>query len=259
MKIMIITVAGMASRFSQSIGRPCLKCLYSKNSIKESLLYHMLDQNSEIDKYVIVGGFRFDELSRSIDQHFEKFRDRIILVKNEKYEEYGSGYSLLLGLEAIREMEYEELVFAEGDLWIDQESFNRIWKVQSNVITCNNEAIVASKSVAFYYDSRYHIHYIFDTNHSMLEIQEPFLGIFNSGQIWKFCQREQVLNIMSQLTKEDWEQTNLTFIQRYFGGLDRSEYERIEVKKWVNCNTIGDFEMIKGLEEASEDRDSYNR
>lgn len=254
---MIITVAGVASRFSQSIGYPCLKCLYFQNSIKESLLYHMLDQNPRIDKYIIVGGFRFDELRRSIDQCFGKFRDRIILVKNEMYEEYGSGYSLFLGLEAIKELKYEELVFAEGDLWVDQESFDRIWKVQGDVITCNSEAILASKSVAFYYDSQYHIHYIFDTNHSMFEIKEPFGGIFNSGQIWKFCQREQVLNAMSQLTKEDWKQTNLTFIQQYFGGLAQSEYERIELKKWVNCNTIDDFEMIKGLEKTNEDRDSY--
>lgn len=247
MKIMIITVAGMASRFSQSVGYPCLKCLYHQNNIKDSLLYHILFQNPEIDRYVIVGGFQFDELQRILDQFFDEFRDRIILVKNEMYEEYGSGYSLYLGLEAVKELEYEELVFAEGDLWVDDDSFERIWAKQGNVITCNAEAILASKSVAFYYDSQYHIHYIFDTNHSMLEIKEPFLGIFNSGQIWKFSQRERVLDAMSRLTQEEWRQTNLGFIQQYFGLLNQEEYEIVNLEKWINCNTIDDFRKVERL------------
>ena len=36
----------------------------------ESLLYHMLSQNLDVDKYVIVGGFKFDELKRTIDLYF---------------------------------------------------------------------------------------------------------------------------------------------------------------------------------------------
>lgn len=247
MKIMIITVAGVASRFSQSIGHSCLKCLYYKNDMKESLLYHILSQNPEIDRYVIVGGFKFEELEKAIEQYFGEFHKRIVLVKNENYVEYGSGYSLFLGLEAIKYLDYEELVFAEGDLWVDDESFKRIWKTHGNVITCNNEAILASKSVAFYYDSQFRIHYIFDTCHSLLEIKEPFCGIFNSGQIWKFSQREQVLNAMFRLTQEEWRQTNLSFIQQYFGSLTQEEYEIINLQKWVNCNTIDDFEKIERL------------
>lgn len=247
MKIMIITVAGVASRFSQSIGHPCLKCLYYQKDIKDSLLYHIISQNSGIDRYVIVGGFRFDELKKAIDQFLGEFHNRIILVKNDKYEEYGSGYSLYLGLEAIRQLDYKELVFAEGDLWVDEESFKHIWKTQGNVITCNNETILASKSVAFYYDNQYRIHYIFDTNHAMLEIKEPFLGIFNSGQVWKFSQRERVLEAMLQLTPEEWRQTNLNFIQQYFGGLNQDEYVIVSLDKWINCNTIEDFKKIEGL------------
>lgn len=97
MRIMIITVAGISSRFSQSIGRPCLKCLYYKTDIKESLLYRMISQNKEIDKYVIVGGFQYEELRNAIEQFFGVFWSRIVLVQNEHYEEYGSGYSLYLG------------------------------------------------------------------------------------------------------------------------------------------------------------------
>ena len=247
MKIMIITVAGVASRFSESIGRPCLKCLYYENDIKESLLYHMLCQNSEVDKYVIVGGFKFEELEEAINQYFGEFNNKIIFVKNEKYTEYGSGYSLYLGLEAIKSLDYEELVFAEGDLWVDDDSFKRIWKAHGNVITCNSGAILASKSVAFYYDFQYHIHYIFDTDHSLLEIKEPFRGIFNSGQIWKFSQRERVLDSISRLTQEEWSQTNLNFVQQYFGDLNQEEYEIIDLRKWVNCNTVDDFRQIVRL------------
>lgn len=245
MKIMIITVAGIASRFSRSIGIPCLKCLYYKTDIRESLLYHMIHQNPEADKYVIVGGFKYEELKKAVDLFFGEFHDRIILVKNEKYEEYGSGYSLYLGLEAVRDMNYEEMVFAEGDLWVDDESFRRIWRTRGNVITCNHEAILANKSVAFYYDSQYAIHYIFDTNHSMLEIGEPFLGIFNSGQIWKFADRNRVLEAASRLTQEEWEKTNLGFIQQYFGSLNREQYEIVDLRTWINCNTVDDFESIK--------------
>lgn len=246
MKIMIITVAGVASRFSESIGRPCLKCLYYENDIKESLLYHMLCQNHEADKYVIVGGFKFKELEEAINQYFGEFSNKIILVKNENYKEYGSGYSLYLGLEAIKGLDYEELVFAEGDLWVDDDSFKRIWETQGNVITCNNEAILASKSVAFYYDRQYHIHYIYDTGHSLLEITEPFQGIFNSGQIWKFSQRERVLDSVSRLTPEEWRQTNLNFVQQYFGNLNQEEYKIIGFRKWINCNTVDDFKKIEG-------------
>lgn len=245
MRVMIITVAGVASRFSRSVGRPCLKCLYHKNDIRESLLYHLLSQNSEIDRYVIVGGFRFEELRDTIEQSFDVFRDRITLVKNEHYEAYGSGYSLYLGLEAVRETEYEELLFAEGDLWVDDESFQRIWQESGNVITCNREAILAEKSVAFYYDGQYRIHYIYDTEHAMLEIKEPFLGVFNSGQIWKFSQRERVLEAMQALSAEEWRQTNLCLIQKYFGSLDRGAYQIVALETWINCNTVSDFDRIQ--------------
>lgn len=245
MRVMIITVAGVASRFSRSVGRPCLKCLYHKTDIRESLLYHMLSQNPDMDKYVIVGGFRYDELEETIERDFGEYAGRIMLVKNERYEEYGSGYSLYLGLEAVKEMDYEELVFAEGDLWIDDESFRRIRETPGNVITCNREAILAEKSVAFYFDTQRRVHYIFDTEHAMLEVREPFLGIFNSGQVWKFAGCKRVLEATDRLSAKDWEQTNLRFIQAYFGSLRKEEYEVVPLRDWINCNTVSDYEGIK--------------
>ena len=58
MKVLIITVAGMSTRFSQSVGAPCLKCLYHEGRAKDSLLYRMLHQDGKFDRYVIVGGVR---------------------------------------------------------------------------------------------------------------------------------------------------------------------------------------------------------
>ena len=80
-----------------------------------------------------------------------------------------------------------------------------------------------------------------------MEIKEPFLGIFNSGQIWKFSNQKQIATAMDCLTLEDWAQTNLKFIQQYFGDLSQDEYSIIELKQWVNCNTIDDFEKIERL------------
>lgn len=244
---MIITVAGIASRFSRSISKPCLKCIYYENNIKESLLFHMLYQNSFVDKFVIVGGFKFDELEKVIQTEFHEFHNRIILIENKNYKEYGSGYSLYLGLNAIKNLVYDDLLFAEGDLWVDDNSFNQIWKTKKNVITYNNEIILAKQSVAFYFDFQNYIHYIFDTSHSFFEIKEPFLGIFNSGQIWKFSDQKRIQTVMDRLTPEDWIQTNLKFIQQYFGNLSPEEYSIIQLKQWINCNTIDDFKKIQNM------------
>ncbi|MDE6913302.1 MAG: hypothetical protein K2P35_06360, partial [Lachnospiraceae bacterium] len=94
MKILIVTVAGMSSRFSQSLGHSCLKCLYYENHIEDSLLYTMLHQDRTFDYYVIVGGFMYDDLKAAIEEEFKEFGDKILLVKNEHYADYGSGYSL---------------------------------------------------------------------------------------------------------------------------------------------------------------------
>lgn len=244
MKILLVTVAGMASRFSKSLGQECLKCIYYKNSIEETLLYRLINLNTEFDKYVIVGGFLFDELEAAIHEHFKEFEDRIVLVRNNQYAEYGSGYSLYLGLQAVLDMDMEELIFAEGDLFVDEESFQKISDSHNNVITYNHETILADKAVAFYFDKQYRIHYIYDTEHSALEIKEPFLGIFNSGQIWKFAYADHIRRAFSQIGEMEWRGTNLVFIQQYFGALRKEEYDMIGFEKWVNCNTVSDFEKI---------------
>lgn len=244
MKILIVTVAGLSSRFSESLGHACLKCLYHENEIEESLLYRMLHQDGDFDYYIVVGGFRYEDLEAAVEQDFQDLRDKILLVQNQHYADYGSGYSLYLGLKKLLEMDFEEAVFAEGDLYVDRKCFRRIFDSPSNVITCGREEILASKAVAYYFDQNYGIHYIYDTAHGSLEIKEPFLGIFNSGQIWKLADAEHLRKSFESIREKEWQGTNLIFIQRYFETLQRDEYEIITFNQWINCNTVSDYRRI---------------
>lgn len=244
MRILIITVAGMSARFSQSLGYPCLKCLYWEKSIQESLLHRMLHQDGEFDCYVIVGGFMYDRLESALKRDFGELWDKILLVKNDHYSDYGSGYSLYLALEKIKDMDFTEAVFAEGDLYVDRESFRKICDSPGNVITCSREPILANKAVAFYFDTDYRIHYIYDTAHNALEIREPFLGIYNSGQIWKFADPKRLLQVTESAGEREKRGTNLELIQRYFGDLSKEQYEMVTFQKWINCNTVFDYRMI---------------
>lgn len=241
MRILIITVAGTSTRFSRSIGKPCLKCLYSPEGFDKSLLYRMIHQEDQFDKYVIVGGYMYDRLKAAVNENFPEYRDRIMLVYNDKYAEYGSGYSLYKGIRAVYGMDFDELVFAEGDLFVDSESFKKICSADKDVITVNREDIMADKAVAFYFDANNKIHYLYDTGHKALRINEPFLSIFNSGQIWKFTKIQYLKEIYKNMSEEEWKGTNLVFIEKYFGGLGRDEYDLVKLNGWINCNTIDDF------------------
>lgn len=247
LKVLLVTVAGTSSRFSRSLGKSCLKCIYYSMDITESLLYQMLHQDVMFDRYIIVGGFMYERLETVIEQAFSEFRDRIILVKNRKYAEYGSGYSLYKGLQEVMKLDFREVVFAEGDLFVDKESFQKISRATKDVITCSKEAILAEKAVAFYFDKDYGINYVYDTSHNMLEIKEPFRGIFHSGQIWKFVQPDHLRSIYAGMQEEEWRGTNLIFVQKYFRTLTQKEYDIIQFERWINCNTILDFEKARDM------------
>lgn len=246
MKILIITVAGMSTRFSQSVGYPCLKCLYHENDPKESLLYRLLHQGVEFDRYIIVGGFLYEELEAALEENFQELRDRIILVKNDHYADFGSCYSLYLALWRIRDMDYDEVIFAEGDLYVDRESFRSVCESPKDVITCCREPILADRSVAFYFDCSCGIHYLYDTGHNRLEIREPFLGIFNSGQIWKFADASRLKEVTASIGREEWKGTNLVPIQKYFGASGLDACHLITFEEWINCNTVSDYRRIPG-------------
>lgn len=241
MKILILTVAGLSTRFSKSIGKDVLKCIYYEKSVTESLLYRMLHQPVDFDKYIIVGGYEFDLLKAGINQDYPELCNKIELVYNEHFADYGSGYSLYCGIKKALNFDFDDIVFAEGDLFVDTITFQEVANSKKNVVTTNDDPILANKAVAFYIDRDKKIRYIYDTSHESLKIDEEFLGIFNSGQIWKFSDRNLVKVVYDSLEEVDWTGTNLVMVERYFRMLNEDEYESIRFKKWINCNTVDDF------------------
>ena len=255
-QVMIVTVAGAATRFNKSINRESnvLKCLYNEGSMRDSLLCRLLHNFEGIDKYIIVGGYYFETLKTAleIEDCFEKFRDRIVLVNNPQYEEYGSGYSLYIGLKEAIKCDFDEIIFAEGDLYIDSVSCEKISSSDMNIVTTNTEPIYANKAVALYLDIDGRIHYIYDTNHGILEVEEPFTAILNSGQIWKFADAKRTREVFYKLSDEHWRGTNLTYIEDYFKGLNCNDYEVVQFGEWINCNTVEDYRKIRELEDVDE-------
>ena len=252
MRIFLTTVAGSATRFSESVGKPTVKCIFNREDPKKTLLNHMLNQASDYDCFVIVGGFMIDELESYINSVLSsELRDKVLLVNNEQYAEYGSGWSLYLGLKAAFDKfgtSFSELLFAEGDLFVDDESFVSVASSSDSVITINSEAIRAKKAVALYYDLDEVPHYIYDTSHGQLVINEPITAVYNSGQIWKFTDSKLLFDVMNKIPTKGHEGTNLVLINEYFQTLARNgkNINVLPMKTWINCNTINDF-VIAGL------------
>ncbi|MDE7336527.1 MAG: licC domain protein [Clostridia bacterium] len=244
MKVLLLTVAGTSTRFGKSLGRECLKCIYNEKGFEESLLSNMARKDKSFDKIVIVGGYKFGELKEAVDKYFDYLKEKIVLVENEHYFDYGSGYSLYQGLKYLVDTDFDEIVFAEGDLWVDNKSFIEVSSSDKDVITFNRDTIDAQKSVVLYFDIKNEVHYLYDTAHSYLQIDSPFLSIYNSGQIWKFSDKDRVKKSFYGIDEKTWQGTNLVFIQKYFGDRNKDEYEMKEFKVWLNCNTVEDFRKI---------------
>ncbi len=243
-RVLLVTVAGMATRFSRSVGRECVKCLYHRGDFSTCLLARLLRQLVPFDRYILVGGYRFGELEETVRREFPDLADRLTLVDNLSYERYGSGWSLYCGLLEACKGAFDELVFAEGDLYLDTPSFSIVCECPADVMTYNREPITADKAVAFYLDLRGHVHYLYDTDHGALRVDEPFTEIRNSGQVWKFADPGRLRALVRETPERDWQGTNLTFVGRYFGGRDRESYRMLPFESWINCNTVSDFDRI---------------
>ena len=131
MKIGIITVAGISSRFNQDISdeQKILKCLYYEKHPNNTLLYKMIEKISSFDKIIIVGGYKFSDLTEYVQKYIpQRIKEKIILINNNHYYDLNSGYSLYLGIkEALGNYDdINEILFVEGDLDIDNESFSKI-------------------------------------------------------------------------------------------------------------------------------------
>ena len=243
MKILILSTAGISSRFNTSLKskKPVLKSIFYKDTPKHSLLGRFLEFHKYFDKIIIVGGFLFNELEATL-KYFNT--NNIDLIYNDKYNSLGSGYSLYLGLKKTLEYNFSEIIFSEGDLFVDKDNFLKIIKSPKDTISINNHDIYANKSVSLYINAKNHIKYIYDKSHNSLEILEPFTAIFNSAQIWKFSNTTKIRNIINKCQESIFKDTNLEFIQKYFSDVDINNCAIIKFKKWINCNTIDDFEKI---------------
>lgn len=243
MRSLIITVAGTATRFNRDTEEPTLKCLYAIGGSKNTLLYRILDKARDFDEYVIVGGYLYDKLERFVENDLPEFRERVKLVYNPEYSTFGSGYSLLLGIRNV-DSATQEIIFVEGDLYFDGHDFRRIKDSSKNVFTVNHELITAKKAVVVYENEAHHLRYLYDTTHSDLRIPEPFLAVYNSGQVWKFRDVEKLRRVIRSLTPAQEKGTNLEIIQGYFGDLTPDEYEMVVFGTWHNCNTVKDYGIV---------------
>lgn len=246
MKSLIITVAGTATRFNKDTSHETLKCLYFQESPQYSLLYQILDKARSIDKYIIVGGYLFEALSIFIENNLQEFKDRIELIYNPHYKDYGSGYSLLKGIDAVP-LGCDEIIFIEGDLFYDKYSFEQVLSARHNVITVNREFITSQKAVVLYVDMNGYIHYLYDTEHLSLDISESFQAIYNSAQIWKFLSLEKLSTVVRDMNPFQLCGTNLEIIQKYFENLTLDTLELIPVETWYNCNTVSDYNKVYSL------------
>jgi choline kinase len=249
LKIAIITVAGISSRFNKDVPEEnkILKCIYWEDNPKNTLLYQLIDKLSSYDKIIVVGGFKFDDLAEYVSSNLpQDLKEKISLYENGHYDDLSSGYSLYLGVkEALTCGDIDEILFVEGDLDIDDESFLNVINSDKNVITFNREPIYSNKAVVVYQNENDDYKYLFNSNHGLLSLTEPFKVIFNSGQTWKFKDMG-LLKIANDNFKENLiEDTNLAIIQKYFDLVDNDEIEMIELTRWVNCNTREDYKIIK--------------
>ena len=238
----------MSSRFNKETEKDVLKCLYYEGDPKDSLLSaQILKTYDLVDEIIVVGGYKYDDLLRFLHLYIKDDSHKIKTVYNEHYFDYGSGGSLLQGIEQVSG-QADEIIFIEGDLFFDSETIQHLVLSDKDAISINQDPITSDKAVVLYFDARQHPHYIYDTNHTCLEIREPFSAIYNSGQMWKFLKPDRVREICQRLTPEQRRGTNLEIIQGYFGHLCHSDLNIIKAATWYNCNTVTDYrEAIKSL------------
>ena len=64
MKIVIIGVAGVSSRFNKDIPEEdkILKCLYFEEKPQNTLIYRMLEKVGYADRIIVVGGYKYGDL-----------------------------------------------------------------------------------------------------------------------------------------------------------------------------------------------------
>lgn len=78
MKVLIVTVAGISSRFNRDTSRNVLKCLYYEDSPTHSLLYQIVCKVLDFERVIIVGGYLYDELVMYAEKYLSKDRKSVV-------------------------------------------------------------------------------------------------------------------------------------------------------------------------------------
>ena len=241
MRCVIITVAGVSGRFNLGEKEVCLKCIYHRADKRKTLLYSILKKCISYDKIVLVAGFQAEALQEYVESVRHEFPFVIQIVRNPYFEQYGSGYSLFLGIKECVKSDCMEILFAEGDLFFDKGTFLCIQDEDRSCLTVNRNHIYSNKAVAVYKNAADKFRYIYNTKHGLFVIKEAFSAIFNSGQVWKIKNMNAVNQVMAEMSDQDWMGTNLVFIEKYFEKITAEEIAVIDFKEWMNCNTREDY------------------
>lgn len=248
MRAVIITIAGVSSRFNEGLPlrEHSHKSIYHEGDRRNTLLYHLLEKCRFADRIILVGGSCFDEVKEYCSSLPVAVKEKIKLVYNEHYADLASGYSLYLGLSSLFEEEnnYQELLFVEGDLDIDRESFQKAVDCPGDVISYSYEPIYASKAVVLYQNAEGRYRYAFNSSHGLLQITEPFSMILNSGQMWKFTNMDLLQKANRKFYQEEKDGTNLRIIQNYLDNRRPEDITVVGLLRWTNCNTRQDYKKI---------------
>jgi len=255
MKAAIITIAGISSRFNEGIpaNEQCQKALYYQGNKDNTLLFHLLNKCLFADRIMLVCGNRFNEVKDYYALLPKNVKEKTELVYNEHYEDLSSGYSLYVGIKALFEKykDIEEVLFVEGDLDVDDASFQKVVDSSKDVLTYSFEPIYANKAVVLYSNAENRYKYAFNSSHGLLQIEEPFSVILNSGQIWKFKNTERLKAANEKFYNENKEDSNLGIIRNYVDASDSREFDLVGLLRWMNCNTRDDYQKILGYWEEN--------
>ena len=227
MRAFITTAAGQSTRFNQGCADPVLKCLYHTEKTPECILFRLLRQAVEagFDRLIVVGGYRYQDLQHAVEEYHNP---SIKLVYNPRWQDCGSMFSLYYGVLAAEGA--TELLFCEGDIITDRDSFRQLASAQKDSFAIAREPIFADRSVAAYQGSDDRLHYLFDANHGALTFPPNVKAVFHSAQAWKIDDGEAFIRMNAQLTETERRGTNLVLIERYFR---RQPMEKLDRKSVV--------------------------
>jgi len=242
MRTFITTVAGQSSRFNQCGGNSVLKCLYHTPETRECILYRLLRQatGAGFEHLVVVGGYRYQDLKDAVAHYTARNgQSNVELIYNSHWYDSGSMYSLYYGVQAAAGS--GEILFCEGDIIIDDRSFQQICSAQNSAFAVSLAMIHADRSVVGYQGPDDRIHYLYDVQHSLLTFPTSVKAIFHSAQAWKIADTKLFHHLNSNLTESELCGTNLVLIEKYFSQFPMEMISPIIFQYWINCNTREDF------------------